>query len=110
MPIGKWCGRIWRRPLTSECWWVYLLRCGDNSLYCGVTRDVMRRLAAHRQGRGARYTRGRQPLSLVWVEAAASRSAALRREREIKQWSRSRKEALARSWTDDGHKAATSIS
>lgn len=75
-------------------WKVYLLRCGDGSLYCGVALDVAARLEAHRSGRGARYTRGRGPLELVWQEACPDRGAALRREREVKALDRAAKLAL----------------
>jgi predicted GIY-YIG superfamily endonuclease len=75
-------------------WWVYLLRCGDGTLYCGVALDVAARLKQHEEGRGARYTRGRGPLELVFREACGTRSQALRREREIKAFSRAKKTAL----------------
>ena len=54
-------------------WWVYILRCGDGTLYTGMTDDPERRLAAHRSGHGAKYTRGRGPLELVYSEAAIKR-------------------------------------
>jgi 16S rRNA (cytidine1402-2'-O)-methyltransferase len=81
-------------PAGGPTWYVYLVRCGDGSLYTGVSTAPERRLAAHAQGRGARYTRGRGPLTLAYVEAQAGRAAALRREREVKAWSHARKEAL----------------
>jgi putative endonuclease len=65
-------------------WVVYILECGDNSLYTGITTDLPTRLAAHRAGTGAKYTRGRGPLHLVFQEQAPDRSAATRREGEIK--------------------------
>ena len=65
-------------------WVVYILECGDNSLYTGITSDLPARLAAHRAGTGAKYTRGRGPLHLVFQEQAPDRSAATRREGEIK--------------------------
>ena len=65
-------------------WVVYILECGDNSLYTGITNDLPARLAAHRAGTGAKYTRGRGPLHLVFQEQAPDRSAATRREGEIK--------------------------
>ena len=65
-------------------WVVYILECGDNSLYTGITTDLSARLAAHRAGTGAKYTRGRGPLHLVFQEQAPDRSAATRREGEIK--------------------------
>lgn len=75
-------------------WWVYLIRCGDDTLYCGMARDVDRRLEQHRAGRGARYTRGRGPLAVVYREPCADRAAALVREHAVKQLSRAAKEAL----------------
>ena len=65
-------------------WVVYILECGDNSLYTGITTDLSARFAAHRAGTGAKYTRGRGPLNLVFQEPAPDRSAAARRESEIK--------------------------
>ena len=65
-------------------WVVYILECGDKSLYTGITNDLPTRLAAHRAGTGAKYTRGRGPLHLVFQEQAPDRSAATRREGEIK--------------------------
>ena len=75
-------------------WCVYLLRCGDGSLYCGTTNDLAGRFLAHCEGKGARYTRGRGPLLVAWVEAATGRGAALRREAAIKRLDRRRKKAL----------------
>lgn len=75
-------------------WFVYMLRCGDGTLYTGVTDDVPRRLAAHRSGKGAKYTRGRGPLELVYQEQVPDKSAALRREYQIKRLSRQEKEKL----------------
>ncbi len=82
-------------PEKSICF-VYILRCGDGSLYTGVARDPAKRLDAHRRGRGARYTRGRGPLELVYREKKTSLGEALSREAEIKKWPRSRKERLIR--------------
>lgn len=75
-------------------WSVYLLRCAGGTLYTGITNDLERRLQAHREGRGARYTRGRLPLELVYREDAPSRGAATRREQEIKRLTRRDKLAL----------------
>lgn len=75
-------------------WYVYILHCGDGTLYTGITDDVPRRLAAHRSGRGAKYTRGRGPLELVYQEELPDKSAALRREYAVKQLKRSEKLAL----------------
>jgi predicted GIY-YIG superfamily endonuclease len=76
-------------------WWVYLLRCGDGTLYCGIALDVDVRLQQHTEGKGAKYTRGRGPLELVYREACTSRAEALRRERTIKRLPRRKKAALA---------------
>ena len=78
-------------------WYVYILRCGDGSLYTGIARNVESRLAAHRSGRGAKYTRGRGPLVLVYVEPQPDKGAALRREAAIKKLTRERKETLIAS-------------
>ena len=72
-------------------WWVYILRCGDGTLYTGMTDDPERRLAAHRSGHGAPYTRGRGPLELVYSEACGTRGDALRREAAIKRLPRAKK-------------------
>ena len=75
-------------------WCVYLIRCGDGSLYAGCTNDLKKRLQAHRTGRGARYTRGRGPLKLAYSEDVPDRSAALRREHQLKRLRRDEKLAL----------------
>ena len=74
---------------------VYLLRCRDGSLYCGWTDDLEQRVAKHNAGKGARYTRSRKPVTLVWSEQLADRSAALKREIAIKRLTRAQKLALA---------------
>jgi putative endonuclease len=73
---------------------LYILRCGDGSLYTGVTLDLERRLAQHRAGRASRYTRTRLPVSLVWSRELGSWGDALREEVRIKRLSRPEKEAL----------------
>jgi putative endonuclease len=73
---------------------VYVLECGDGSYYTGYTTDLQRRVAQHRAGDGAKYTRGRTPLEVVHVERYDSRSTAMSREHEVKQLSRADKEAL----------------
>ena len=75
-------------------WCVYILRCKDDTLYTGSTDDFPKRLQAHRQGKGAKYTRGRGPLEPVYVESCEDRSMALKREYAIKQLSRQEKLAL----------------
>ena len=72
-------------------WYLYILRCKDGSLYTGITTDVEKRLEAHRAGKGAKYTRGRGPLELVYREECGDHSDALRREAEIKRLPREEK-------------------
>ena len=78
-------------------YYVYLLRCADGTLYTGFTNDLARRLAAHNAGRGAKYTRGRRPVELVYWESFSNKSSALRREYAIKQLPRRQKLALIQS-------------
>ena len=66
-------------------WYVYIVQCVDDSLYTGIATDVERRVAEHNAGQGARYTRGRGPVTLVYHEMVKDRPAALRREYEIKK-------------------------
>lgn len=75
-------------------WWVYVVRCGDGTYYTGISPDVEKRIALHNEGRGAKYTAGRRPVQLVYSEELTNRSAASRREAEIKKLSRVQKEAL----------------
>ena len=75
-------------------WYLYILRCGDGTFYTGITTDVERRLEEHRQGRGAKYTRGRGPLELAYQEGCGTHSEALKREAAIKKLSREKKEQL----------------
>ena len=75
-------------------WYLYILRCGDGTLYTGITTDVEKRLETHRTGKGAKYTRGRQPLELVYRESCGTQSDALKREIAVKRMTRQEKEAL----------------
>ena len=77
---------------------VYMLRCKDGSLYTGWTNDLQHRLAMHNSGRGAKYTRGRGPLELVYSEELPDKEAALRRECAIKKLRREQKLALLQTW------------
>lgn len=65
-------------------WYVYILECADQTFYTGITTDIERRLAEHEQGKGAKYTKGRSPLTLVYSEKYKNRSEATKREIEIK--------------------------
>lgn len=75
----------------EKTWYLYILACGDGTLYTGITDDVQRRLKAHSQGKGAKYTRGRGPLKLVHQESCGSHSEALKRESEVKKLTRAQK-------------------
>jgi len=84
---------------TPRDYFVYILRCADGTLYTGSTTDLVARERAHNEGRGAKYTSGRRPVRVVYSEVHGSRSAALRREAEIKRWTRDRKQTLIGSGT-----------
>lgn len=72
-------------------YYVYIVECGDGTFYTGITTDLERRVRLHNQGKGAKYTRGRRPVQLRYVEEGEGRSWASRREREMKRLSRSEK-------------------
>ena len=72
-------------------YFVYILRCADNTLYTGVTNDVARRVAAHNSGKGAKYTRSRLPVEIIYLEGCIDKPSALHRECEIKKMTREKK-------------------
>ena len=78
-------------------YFVYLLKCGDGSLYTGITTDVARRFAEHKKGTGGHYTRARGAVKIVYSEKQPDRSRALKREAEIKSWPRGQKVQLIKS-------------
>jgi len=82
--------------MSASVWYIYMLACADGTLYTGITTDPARRVAEHNGNGapGARYTRSRRPVELVYVEAAAGRAEATRREAAIKRLDRARKLAL----------------
>ncbi len=82
---------------NKTTWTCYLLQCSDKTLYCGITNDLEKRLAAHNAGEGAKYTRGRTPVKLLYRESCPDKSAALKREMEIKQLPRSKKLILCKA-------------
>jgi putative endonuclease len=86
---AKKASRKKKRP-----WFLYILRCSDNSFYTGITLDLDRRLRQHNEGTASRYTRTRRPVTLCYTEKCADRTAALVRECAVKSLPRSRKEAL----------------
>ncbi|MBI3997127.1 MAG: GIY-YIG nuclease family protein [Candidatus Omnitrophica bacterium] len=75
-------------------WYLYILQCEDASLYTGIALNVQQRLARHQAGKGSKYVRSKGQVTLVHMEPHKTKSAALRREREIKSWSRRKKMAL----------------
>lgn len=78
----------------ENTWYLYILRCGDNTLYTGITTDVEKRFEAHQSGKGAKYTRGRGPLELAYREECGTHSDALKREYEVKRLTREQKQKL----------------
>lgn len=80
-----------KRAIASR-WSLYILRCKDRTLYTGIAIDVAERLEKHAAGKGAKYTRGRGPLKLLYVEKNLTESEAKKREREVKSWTREQKE------------------
>lgn len=83
-------------------WWVYVLLCSDNSLYCGITTDLERRLGQHNAGTGARYTRGRGPVKLLYSSMVAAKEVALREECAFKALSRKKKIARLKELSPAG--------
>jgi predicted GIY-YIG superfamily endonuclease len=81
---------------AGDIWFVYMLRCGDGSLYTGIAKDVHRRLERHNAGTASRYTRSRRPTRLVYQETHAGKGLALQREAAIKAMSKQQKESLIR--------------
>jgi len=75
-------------------WHIYILQCSDNTLYTGHTQDIQNRLNIHNKGQGPAYTAARRPLLLVYSEPHPSKKSALRREKQIKKWTRAKKQAL----------------
>ena len=79
---------------SKRPWYVYILRCGDGSLYTGIAKDVAARLAVHRSGKGAAYTRSHLPVTLVWTGPPEDESGARKREASIKRLPKAEKEAF----------------
>ena len=84
----------------EQTWHLYILSCKDGYLYTGITTDVEKRLEAHKSGKGAKYTRGRRPLELVYREECGSHSDALKRELAVKALPREQKQALIAAYTE----------
>ena len=86
-----------RRRRTDMKWTVYMLRCRDGSFYTGCTNNLTRRLALHQNGKGAKYTRSRPPVTLAWYEETDGKSEALRREAAVKRLSHAEKVSMTES-------------
>ena len=71
--------------MKSNLWYLYLLLCGDGSIYTGISPDPFKRLRAHQAGKGAKYTRGRGPIQLIFLVKAGNKSEALKRELQVKK-------------------------
>ncbi len=80
-------------------WFCYLLRCADDTFYCGITNDLEKRVAAHNAGTASKYTRVRLPVEMIFVEECGDRSGASKREMEIKRLKRAEKLALIKAAT-----------
>ncbi len=84
----------------TATWWVYLLRCNDNSLYAGVTTDINRRVDEHNNSKlGAKYTRSRRPVNLAYLEEADNKSIACKREYQIRKLVKAKKEQLVNQYS-----------
>ena len=90
-------------------WWVYVLRCSDGSLYCGISNDVERRLRAHNAGKGSRYVRSRSPASLAFSWAAGTKSQALKAEYAFKQLSKKQKESIVGALKNEAKEDISSV-
>ncbi|MBI2069507.1 MAG: GIY-YIG nuclease family protein [Elusimicrobia bacterium] len=83
-----------KRAKLKPSWFVYIALCANDTFYTGITTDIKRRFQEHVSSRGARYTRSFKPIRLLWKEPHPERSSALKREAQIKSWSRPQKEAF----------------
>jgi putative endonuclease len=84
-------------------YYTYILRCNDNSLYTGYTNRLSYRIRMHQEGKGAKYTKGRAPVQLVYVETFETKREALRREYELKRLTKKQKEALVKDFPINGY-------
>ena len=90
--------------ISNSVYYVYILLCGDGSLYTGITNDLKKRLLAHQTGKGGHYTRSREAVEFVYTEKHETRSLALKREAEIKKLKKEQKQKLISSWGLAGNK------
>jgi len=88
---------------TDNTWFVYFLRCNDNSLYAGITTDINRRLHQHNNTKlGAKYTRAKRPVTLAFIETASNKSTASKREYQLRKLTKSQKEQLVSAYLSQG--------
>ena len=80
----------------KSSWFVYMVKCKDGSIYTGISNDVEDRIKEHNSGQGGKYTASKRPVRLIFQEEQTDKSSALKRERQIKNWGRVKKEALSR--------------
>lgn len=92
---ASYCKGIKISKKRAEKWWVYMVRCKNKAIYTGISKDVAKRVAQHNSGKGAKYTRANGPVELVYCEEARGAGQALKRERQIKGYSKIRKERMA---------------
>lgn len=86
-------------PYTAiQPWYVYMVRCSDGTLYTGITPTVAKRIATHNAGKGAKYTRGRTPVTLIFCKECPTKGSALQEEAALKRLSRGKKQELSLSW------------
>ena len=78
----------------KDNWYCYLLSCSDGSYYCGISNDLANRVNKHNIGKASKYTRGRLPVRLIWHEYCGTKSKALKRECQVKKYSRKKKEMI----------------
>ena len=84
----------------NNTWFVYFVRCNDNSLYAGITTDIERRLHQHNHNKlGAKYTRAKRPVTLVFIEKAINKSVASKREHQLKKLTKDQKEQLVNTYS-----------
>lgn len=95
-----------RRPIKI-CYYVYLLKCADGTFYTGITNKLQKRIDSHQQGKGAKYTRGRTPVQLVYWEEASDKSAALKREYELRKKTHQYKSELSKEVNTQHNKEGT---
>ena len=88
--------------MSTKNWVVYLLRCSDNSLYCGISNNIARRVDAHNAGKGAKYTRSRRPVELVTTSPGLTRGDALKLEYRIRRLPADKKIIELAKWRSDG--------